>query len=168
MLKLCQLMAAILVGSSDIILKGDQEPFNLHLVPIGQAVSEEKIFKHFFPLGTVIKLNGKSSGEDMCRLRNFSSQVPANRKWTCHSAETVLHYTILYTDDLCQISGSWHVWYRRKMCDRNFSVSRLHKKYSKFWEIGSRQAIHSKLFYNIQFSILMLCVKYQEAGMPGS
>ena len=51
MLKLCRLMAAILVGRWGNLIqfwKGTiQEPFRLYLVPIGKAVSEEKIFKHF-------------------------------------------------------------------------------------------------------------------------
>ena len=41
-------------------------------------------------------------------------------------------------------------------------------KYSKSRKTGSGQAADSKLRYTIQFSILMLCAKYQEAGLCGS
>ena len=44
-------------GSSDIILKGEQSNTILteSLVPIGQEVSEEKIFLHIFPIGSYVK-----------------------------------------------------------------------------------------------------------------
>ena len=41
-------------------------------------------------------------------------------------------------------------------------------KYSKSRQTGSGHAADSKLRYTIQFSILMLCAKYQEAGLCGS
>ena len=41
-------------------------------------------------------------------------------------------------------------------------------KYSKSRQTGSGHAADSKLRYTIQFSILMLCDKYQEAGLCGS
>ena len=41
-------------------------------------------------------------------------------------------------------------------------------KYSKSRKTGSGHAADSKLRYTIQFSILMLCAKYQEAGLCGS
>ena len=41
-------------------------------------------------------------------------------------------------------------------------------KYSKSHQTGSGHAADSKLRYTIQFSILMLCAKYQEAGLCGS
>ena len=41
-------------------------------------------------------------------------------------------------------------------------------KYSKSRKTGSGNAADSKLRYTIQFSILMLCAKYQEAGLCGS
>ena len=41
-------------------------------------------------------------------------------------------------------------------------------KYSKSCQTGSGHAADSKLRYTIQFSILMLCAKYQEAGLCGS
>ena len=40
--------------------------------------------------------------------------------------------------------------------------------YSKSHKTGSGHAADSKLRYSIQFSILMLCAKYQEAGLCGS
>ena len=41
-------------------------------------------------------------------------------------------------------------------------------QYSKSRKTGSGHAANSKLRYTIQFSILMLCAKYQEAGLCGS
>ena len=41
-------------------------------------------------------------------------------------------------------------------------------KYSKSRQTGSRHAADSKLRHTIQFSILMLCAKYQKAGLCGS
>ena len=41
-------------------------------------------------------------------------------------------------------------------------------KYSKSRQTGSGHAADSKLRYTIQFSILMLCAKYHEAGLCGS
>ena len=35
-------------------------------------------------------------------------------------------------------------------------------------QTGSGHAADSKLHYTVQFSILMLCAKYQEAGLCGS
>ena len=41
-------------------------------------------------------------------------------------------------------------------------------QYSKSRKTGSGHAAVSKLRYTIQFSILMLCAKYQEAGLCSS
>ena len=41
-------------------------------------------------------------------------------------------------------------------------------KYSKSRKTGSGHAAYSKLCYTIQFSILVLCAKYQKAGLSGS
>ena len=41
-------------------------------------------------------------------------------------------------------------------------------KNSKSRQTGSGHAADSKLRYTIQFSILMLCAKYQKAGLCGS
>ena len=41
-------------------------------------------------------------------------------------------------------------------------------QYSKSRKTGSGHAADSKMRYTIQFSILMLCYKYQEAGLCGS
>jgi len=64
----------------------------------------------------IIKLSGKSSREDMCRLRTYFR----------------------------------------------------YQKYSKFRQTGNGHVADSKLSYTIQFSILMLCAKYWEAGLCGS
>ena len=49
----------------------------------------------------------------------------------------------------------------------NLVVS-LPQKKCVAYETGSGYAADSKLSYTIQFSILMLCAKYQEAGLCGS
>ena len=75
-----------------------------------------------------IKLSSKSSREDMCRLPTsflLNFKVTSNRKWTCRRLKNALHDTVLHIDALCQISGSWPLWFQRKMwqklsCDRNF------------------------------------------------
>ena len=53
-------------------------------------------------------------------FHNIQSCV--NRKWTCRRFKTALHDTVLHTDALCQISGSWPVWFLRKMW-QNFFVT---------------------------------------------
>ena len=47
-------------------------------------------------------------------------KVVSNRKWTCRRFKTALHDTVLHTDALCQISGSWLVWFPRKMWQKFF------------------------------------------------
>ena len=47
-------------------------------------------------------------------------KVAENRKWTCRRFKNVLQYTVLHTDALCQISGSWPVWFQRKMWQKFF------------------------------------------------
>ena len=42
-------------------------------------------------------------------------KVASNRKWTCRRFKNTLNDTVLDTDALCQISGSWPVWFPRKM-----------------------------------------------------
>ena len=75
-------------------------------------------------IGEINKLCSKSSREDMCRLPisfllDIQSRVK-NRKWTCRRFKTALHDTVLHTDALCQISGSWPVWFPRKMWQKFF------------------------------------------------
>ena len=41
-------------------------------------------------------------------------------------------------------------------------------KYSKSRKTGSGHAADSEMRFTIQFSILILCAKYQEAGLCGS
>ena len=44
----------------------------------------------------------------------------------------------------------------------------LRPQYSNSRQTGSKLAADSKMRYRIQFSILMLCAKYQKAGLCGS
>ena len=58
----------------------------------------------------------------------------------------------------------------QEKCDRNYLVSKfayVHNIQSGD-QTGSGQAADSKLRYTIQFSILMLSAKYQEACLCGS
>ena len=77
--------------------------------------------------------------------------------------------TVLHIDAVCQISGRWPLWFPRKMwqklcCEQIY----LWPQYSKSRQTGSGYATDSKLRYTIQFSILMICAKYQKAGLCGS
>ena len=47
-------------------------------------------------------------------------KVVSNRKWTCRRFKTALHDTVLHTDALCPLSGSWPVWFPRKMWQKFF------------------------------------------------
>ena len=63
-----------------------------------------------------------------------------------------------------------NVWQDTKKCDRNYLLSKfayVHNIQSG-GQTGSEHAADSKLRYTIQFSILMLCAKYQKAGLCGS
>ena len=42
-------------------------------------------------------------------------KVASNRKWTCRRFKNALHDTVLHTDTQCQLSGSWPLWFPRKM-----------------------------------------------------
>jgi len=95
-------------------------------------------------------------------IKNIVSS--SSRKWTCGRFETVIHDTVLHTDDLCQISRSWPVWFLRKIWQKCFR----YQNHCKFRQTGRGHAADSKLSYAIQCSILMLCAKYQEASLCGS
>ena len=72
-------------------------------------------------------LSSKSSREDAAYFFSFKIilwsnlpmstifKVASNKKWTCRRFKNVLHDTVLHTDALCQISGSWPLWFPRKM-----------------------------------------------------
>ena len=47
-------------------------------------------------------------------------KVASNRKWTCRRFKNALHDTVVHTDALCQISGSWPVWFLIKMWQKFF------------------------------------------------
>ena len=97
------------------------------------------------------------------------SKSRQNRKWTFRRFKTALHDTVLHTDALCQISGSWPVWFPWKMWQKlSCEQICLCPQYSKWRKTGSGHAEDSKMRYMIQFSILMLCVKYQETVLCGS
>ena len=53
----------------------------------------------------------------------------------------------------------WQILFCEQIC--------LCPQYSKLRQTGSGHATDSKMRYTIQFSILMLCAKYQEAGLCG-
>ena len=96
-------------------------------------------------------------------------KVASNRKWTCRRFKTASHDTFLHTEAVCQLSGSWPVWLPRKMWQKlSWEQIFLCPQYSKSHQTGSGHAANSKMRYTIQFSILMFCAKYQEAGLCGS
>ena len=116
----------------------------------------------------VVSLPGKTC---VARLLLFFKifNVASNRKWTCRRIKTVLHDTFFYTDALCQISGSWPLWFPIQMWQKiSCHQICLCPQYSKSRKIGNGHASDSKMRYTIQFSILMLCAKYQEGGLCGS
>ena len=79
----------------------------------------------------------------------------------------MLHDTILHTDALCKISGSWPLWFPRKLWQK-LSCEQICPQYSKSRKTGSGHAADSIMHYTLQFSIQMLCAKYQEAGLCAS
>ena len=63
----------------------------------------------------------------------------------------------------------YHIYVACKHVGRHVSPAYFFSvKYSKSRQTGSGHYADSKLRYTIQFSILMLCAKYQEAGLCGS
>ena len=108
------------------------------------------------------------SCEQICLCPQYSKSR-SNRKWTCRRFKNALHATVLHTDALCQISGSWAVLAWRKMWQKlSCEQICLCPQYWKSRKTGSGHAVDSKLRYTIQLSILMLCAKYQKAGLFGS
>ena len=116
----------------------------------------------------VVSLSGKTCVACLllfCKI----FKVASNRKWTCRRFKTVLNDKVLSPSALCQISGTWLVWFPRKMWQKlSCEQICLCPQYSKSRKTGSGHTADSKLRYTIQFSILMLCTKYQEAGLSGS
>ena len=66
-------------------------------------------------------------------------KVASNRKWLCGRFKTVLHDTILHTDALCKISGSWPLWFPRKLWQK-LSCEQICPQYSKSRKTGSGHA----------------------------
>ena len=97
----------------------------------------------------------------------FSLKYSKSRKTgSGHAADSKLCYTIQFSIlVLCaKYQEDGHSGSREK-CDRNYLVS----KFAYVHNIqSSGHAANSKLRYTIQVSILMLCAKYQEAGLCGS
>ena len=83
-----------------------------------------------------------------------------------HAADSKLCYTIQFSILVpCAKYQEAGLCGSREKCDRNYLVS----KYAYVHNIQrSGHAADSKLRTMIQFSILMLCAKYQEAGLSGS
>ena len=56
----------------------------------------------------------KLSCEQICLCPQYSK---SRQTGTGHATDlkNVLHDTVLHTDALCQISGSWPLWFPRKM-----------------------------------------------------
>ena len=74
---------------------------------------------HYIYPYLVVSLPGKT--RVACPLLFFKIfKVASKRKWTCRRFKTALHDTVLHTDALCQISGSWPVWFLRKIMTEIF------------------------------------------------
>ena len=73
-------------------------------------------------------------------------KVASNRKLTCGRLETALHDTVVHTDALCQISGSWSVWFLRKMWQKFVYVKNILscvEQEVEMWQIGNCYTIHA-------------------------
>ena len=83
-----------------------------------------------------------------------------------HAADSKMHYTIQFSVlMLC----AKPLWFSRKMWQKlSCEQICLCPQYLKSRQTGSGHVADSKMCYMIQFSILMLCAKYQEAGLCGS
>ena len=168
----------------------------------------------------------KLSCEQIAYVHNIQSPVKQEVDML-QIQKCLTRYSSPYNDALCQISGSWPLWFPRKMWQKlslskfayvhniqsrikqEVDMPQIQKcvtRYSSpYWcsvqnirklasvvpeknvteiilwanlpmstilkvasKTGSGHAADSKLRYTIQFSILMLCDKYQEAGLCGS
>ena len=106
----------------------------------------------------------------MCRLFFYSLKYSKSRQ-TGSAVDSKLCYTIQFSIlMLCAKYQEAGLCSSREKCDSNYLVSRicLCPQYSKSRKTGSGHAADSKLRTTIQFSILMLCAKYREAGLSGS
>ena len=68
----------------------------------------------------------------------------SNRKWTCGRLETALHDTVVHTDALRQISGSWLMWFLRK-CDRKFCDADTDDTSDPYMSPPLTQAVDTKM-----------------------
>ena len=116
----------------------------------------------------VVSLPGKTC--IACLLLSFKYSK-SRQTGSGHAADSKLRYTIQFSIlILCAKYMKAGLCGSREKCDRNYLVKHicLWPQYSKSHRTGSGHATDSKLRYTIQFSILMLCAKYQEAGLCGS
>ena len=103
----------------------------------------------------------------MCHLPTSSK---SRQTGSGHAADLKLRHTIQFS--ILMLSAKYQkagLCGSREKCDRNYLVSKfayVHNIQSR--KTGSGHAADSKLCYTIQLSILMLCAKYQEAGLCGS
>ena len=86
-----------------------------------------------------------------------------------HVADSKLRYTIQFSIlRLCAKYQEAGLCGSREKCDKlSCEQICICPQYSKWRKTGSGHATDSKLCHTIQFSILMLCAKYQEAGLCG-
>ena len=96
-------------------------------------------------------------------IRKLICVVPSSSKWTCIQVQTVIHNIVFYTDTVPNIRKLEFVVPEKK-CDKFYHMKNVQSNLSdRKWTCDRVQ-----LPYIIQFSILTLCTKYQEAGMCGS
>ena len=98
-----------------------------------------------------------------------------HKKWKgwqlCNRLQTVLHNKVFYIDALCQISGSLPVLLLLKMwqklfCENFFYIKNILcsvKQTVDIWQMGNCLTWFISPYWSV-----MLCAKYQEAGLCGS
>ena len=117
------------------------------------------------------QLSSKSSREDMCRLpTSFLLNIQSHVKQEVDIPQIqncVTRYSSPYWCSVPNIRKLACVVPEKNVTEIILWIC-LCPQYSKLRKTGSGHAADSKLRNTIQFSILMLCAKYQEAGLCGS
>ena len=116
----------------------------------------------------IIKVSSKSSREDMCRLPTSFKYSKSRQTGSEHAADSKLRYTIQFSIlMLCAKYQEAGLCASREKCDRNYFVSKF--AYVDNIQSHIKQEVDmpqiQKCITRIQFSKLMLCAKYQEAGL---
>ena len=120
------------------------------------------------------QLSSKSSREDMCRLpTSFLLNIQSRLKQEVDMPQIqkcVTRYSSPYWFSVPNIRKLASVVPEKNVTEIILwaNLPMQCPQYSKSCQTGSGHASDSKMRYTIQFSILMLCANYQEAGLFGS